>query len=258
MNYIELSRSIRETALAAAELMRTAGEIITENKTDRRNVVTEYDKKVQLFLEDRLKNIAPQAEFFCEELGEQQDPKGPAVFIIDPIDGTMNFVKGFDHSAISIAYAEYGEVKVGVVYDVFADKMYSAVQGEGAFLNGRRINVSSDPLCDSVIAFGSSPYDPERWDEAFALARKSMTAGLDIRRRGSAALDLCAVAAGNAGLYFELGLRLWDYAAGMLLVREAGGSCECLRGGELPFGLEVPAIIAGPADNIAQFRELLD
>lgn len=255
--YEQICREIQEAEREAAELIRAAKDILTENKTDRRNVVTEYDERVQRFLEEKLRGAVPEAEFFCEELGEQQNSKAAAVFVIDPIDGTMNFVKGFDHSAISVAYAENGVVMAGAVYDVFADKMYYAVKNMGAFMNGKPIRVTDDSLAESIVAMGTAPYDPQHWAKTFELAERAVEVSLDIRRRGSAALDLCAVACGSAGLYFELGLRLWDYAAGMLLVSEAGGNCECLYGGELPFGFEVPPVIAGPAGCIAEFRKLL-
>lgn len=240
----------------AAEIMLHAHNIITEDKSGRRDVVTEYDRRVQDYLMQLLRESVPEARFFCEEQREHDDLHARHLFIIDPIDGTMNFVHGFNHSCISVAYMSAGELRAAAVYNPYVDEMFTAVKGEGAYLNGRRIRVSDDPLAGGIVCFGTAPYSAELTDETFRLARLAFGAGLDVRRQGSAELDLCSVAAGRAGLYFELQVSLWDYAAGALLVREAGGLCQDIRGAELPFDGTKPSILAGGAQAVRDFLRL--
>ena len=195
--------------------------------------------------------------FFCEEQDEHDDLHAGELFIIDPIDGTMNFVHGFHHSCLSVAYVRGGELCAAAIYNPYVDEMFTAIRGEGAFLNGRPIRVGGEALRDSIVCFGTAPYDLDLADEGFALARLAFDASLDLRREGAAALDLCSVAAGRAGLYFEMRVSLWDYAAGLLIVQEAGGACARLDG--RPLGLE-PArdsIAAGAPGALAEFLALV-
>lgn len=243
---------------SAAEIMMHAHNIITESKSGRRDIVTEYDKRVQEYLMQVLSESVPEARFFCEEQKEHDDIHARHLFIIDPIDGTMNFARGFNHSCISVAYMSAGELRAAAVYNPYVDEMFTAVKGEGAYLNGRRLHVSDAPLSDSVVCYGTSPYSMELADETFRLARIAFDAGLDLRREGSAELDLCSVAAGRAGLYFEMQVSLWDYAAGALLVREAGGVCQDIRGAELPFDVSKPTILAGGSHAVMDFLKLTE
>ena len=254
------AREILETMIdaekEAAQLMLSANLVLAEKKSSRRDVVTEYDKKVQALLMERLSAALPEARFFCEENMQRDDLNGEHLFIIDPIDGTMNFVHGFNHSCISIAYRHSGVLTAAAVYNPYVDEMFTAIKGEGAYLNGKPIHVQGDSLSESVVCCGTSPYDSSLTDGSFALMKKAFLAGLDIRRQGSAELDLCSVAAGRAGLYFELSISLWDYAAGMLLVNEAGGQCLNLDGTEMPFDGSKTGILAGGAQAIQDFLKL--
>lgn len=243
---------------SAAEIMMHAHDIIVESKSGQRDIVTEYDKRVQEYLMQVLSESVPEARFFCEEQKEHDDLHARHLFIIDPIDGTMNFARGFNHSCISVAYMSAGELRAAAVYNPYVDEMFTAVKGEGAYLNGRRLHVSDAPLSDSVVCYGTSPYSTELADETFRLARIAFNAGLDLRREGSAELDLCSVAAGRAGLYFEMQVSLWDYAAGALLVREAGGVCQDIRGAELPFDGSKPTILAGGSHAVMDFLKLTE
>ena len=241
----------------AAELVMHAHGIMAEMKTGRRDVVTEYDKRVQALLVERLRAAVPGACFFCEENSVQEDLSARHVFIIDPIDGTMNFVKGMHHSCISAAYMGCGELLAAAVYNPYAGEMFTAVKGEGAFLNGRRIHADAAPLRETVFCFGSSPYRPDLADEAFRLARIAFDASLDLRRFASAELDLCMVAAGRAGLFFELSLSFWDYAAGSLIVTEAGGVCSTITGGPLPLDGSKSTLAAGGKQAYSDFMALI-
>lgn len=240
----------------AAELMLHAHRILAEEKTDGRNVVTEYDRAVQALLMRRLREAVPEAAFFCEEDGAQSGIDAEHVFIIDPIDGTMNFVRRMNNSCISCAYMRGGEPAAAAVYNPYADEMFTAVKGGGAFLNGRAIHADSAPLKETVFCFGSSPYYAEYTDESFRLARIAFDNSLDLRRFAAAALDLCSVAAGRAGMYFELCLSLWDYAAGMLIVSEAGGICTAMDGAPLPLDGRRSGVLAGGPRAYEDFRRL--
>ena len=253
----EICRTIMAAEREAAELVLHAHGILAENKTDHRNVVTEYDRKVQALLMERLGAAVPGARFFCEENKQQDELDGEHVFIIDPIDGTMNFVRGFHHSCISVGYLHRGELWAGAICNPYMGEMFHAVRGEGAFLNGRPLHVDPAPLSEAVVCVGTSPYRSDLTAATFRTMEKVYRASLDIRREGSAALDLCSVAAGRAGLFYEQELSLWDYAAGVLIVREAGGECRCVDGSELPFDGERHSMLAGGSQAVADFRALV-
>ena len=240
----------------AAELVLHAHGVLAECKTGHRDVVTEYDRRVQELLIDRLSAAVPGARFFCEESDRQDDLGADNVFIIDPIDGTMNFVHGFNHSCLSVACMRKGELRAAAVYNPYVREHFTALKGEGAWLNGRPIRVSDMPLSESVVCAGTAPYRTDLLDRTFALMRAACERSLDIRREGSAALDLCSVAAGRAGLYFELQVSLWDYAAGLLLVREAGGQVTTIDGVPLPFDGSKTSILAGSPQAAADFLAL--
>ena len=241
----------------AAELILHAHGILAETKSGRRDVVTEYDRRVQALLMQRLSEAVPGAHYFCEELDERDRLDAEQLFIIDPIDGTMNFVHGFHHSCISVAYAERGEVLAGAIYNPYMDELFTAAKGEGAYLNGRPIRVTDEGLAGSVVCYGTAPYNPELTDRTFETAKKLYAASLDLRREGSAALDLCTVAAGRAGLYFEMKVSLWDYAAGDLIVREAGGVCCRIDGSPFPADGSRTSIAAGSSKAMEEFLKLM-
>ena len=242
----------------AGTLMLEAHDILAECKTDRRDVVTEYDRRVQALLIERLSAVLPEARFFCEENDRHDDLHAETVFIIDPIDGTMNFVRGFHHSCVSIACMRNGGLRAAAIYNPYVDELFTAVKDGGAFLNGRPIHASTELLSQNLVCCGTAPYDQGLADRTFALMKKAYLAGLDVRREGAAALDLCSVAAGRAGVYFELGLSLWDYAAGKLIVEEAGGVCCTLAGAPMPLDPSRPSVVAGGKQAVADFRRLAE
>ena len=256
MNDREILDLICRAEREAAALILKAHDVLAENKSDRRDVVTEYDRRVQSLLIERLSAAIPGARFFCEENDRHDDLRAEHVFIIDPIDGTMNFVHGFHHSCISAAYMRSGELRVGVICNPYVNELFTAVRGEGARLNGRPIHASDAPLGETLVCCGTAPYDPELADRTFALMKAAFLSGLDVRREGAAALDLCSVAAGRAGVYFELGLSLWDYAAGRLIVEEAGGVCLTLDGAPLPMDPSRPTVVAGGRQAVRDFLAL--
>ena len=252
----EILSLLCEAEREGAALMLEAHDILAERKTDRRDVVTEYDRRVQALLIERLSAALPEARFFCEENDRHDDLHAETVFIIDPIDGTMNFVRGFHHSCVSIACMRSGELCAAAIYNPYVDELFTAVRDGGAFLNGRPIHASTEPLSQNLVCCGTAPYDQGLADRTFGLMKKAYLAGLDVRREGAAALDLCSVAAGRAGVYFELGLSLWDYAAGKLIVEEAGGVCCTLAGAPMPLDPSRPSVVAGGKQAVADFLRL--
>lgn len=254
----QIAQDIMTAQREAAELVLHADKVLTENKSSSRDVVTQYDRRVQELLMERLHQAVPAADFFCEESDQQGMLGAQQLFIIDPIDGTMNFVHHMNHSGISVAYMEDGELKAAAVYNPFVDEMFSGIKGEGAYLNGRRIYADPSPLCQGLVCVGTAPYSSELTDRSFELIKKAFTACLDIRRQGSAALDLCSVAAGRAVAYFEMKVCFWDYAAGALIVQEAGGRCMKLEGGELPLNGDKTSILAGGPRAAEELAALLN
>lgn len=204
-----------------------------DSKSGIANFVTEYDKMVQAQLRIGLLSVCPEAIFIGEE-GEQAGfSDHGSFFIVDPIDGTTNFIKGYHISCISVAYVEDGETEAAVLYNPYLDEMYTAIRGKGAFCNEKPISVSKQPLENGIVLFGTSPYNVELSKKSFEMAYDYCQKALDIRRSGAAVWDLCCIASGRAELFFELQLSPWDYAAGALLVREAGGIVTTVDGGEI-------------------------
>ena len=177
----------------------------------------------------------PDAHFIGEEGSSQMFSPVGAFFIVDPIDGTTNFIRDYHVSCISVGLVVDGAAELGVVYNPYLDEMFTAQRGCGAFCNGNRLHISSEPLENAIVIFGTSPYREDLSEKSFKLAYAYFKRAVDVRRSGSAALDLCAVAAGRADLFFELSLSPWDYAAGALIVKEAGGLVSDINDRELAY-----------------------
>ena len=223
--------SIIDIVRRAGELVRSAHSVTaaTHEKNGPADLVTEYDLAVQRFLRQELLALLPEADFFGEE-GQHDTLTSPWTFIVDPIDGTTNFVRGFAYTNISVALAKDGQVEYAVVYAPLAGELYAARRGGGATLNGRAIHVSGRDPGHSLVVCGSTIYDRSYTERHFAIMRYLYDRGLDYRRFGAAALDLCQVSAGRAEVFFECRLSPWDFAAGSLLVQEAGGCVTTLEG----------------------------
>ena len=214
-----------------------------KDKAGKANFVTAYDCKIQEMLQIKLAQILPEAEFLGEEEDCRINRKAEYIFVVDPIDGTTNFIKDYHMSCVSIGLIRNGKRYLGVVHNPYLDETFSAISGEGAYMNGNAIHVSSDDLENGVVLFGPSPYNTELAKASFELAYEYFQKCLDIRRSGSAALDLCSIASGRAELYFELILSPWDFAAGALIVEEAGGIVTTVEGDALSC-LEKSSVLA--------------
>jgi myo-inositol-1(or 4)-monophosphatase len=256
-NHDELLSLAREVAAKAADFVRSArpdGRVaVAATKSSQTDPVTEIDTATERLIREAVTAVRPSDGFIGEEGGSQQGTSGVA-WVIDPIDGTVNFVYGIPAYCVSIGVQVDGHVVAGVVRDVVSGEEYSAVLGGGArrTLDGRevRLRVPDEPdLAAALVATGFS-YDADRRVEQ-ALSVSALIAQVrDIRRFGSAALDLCAVADGRVDAYVERGLNAWDRAAGVLIVREAGGVVTGAEGDEPDERL---VVAAGPALH-AQLR----
>ncbi|MCI8497323.1 MAG: inositol monophosphatase [Clostridiales bacterium] len=247
-----------------SELVRQGGKMILSAdhiresvsvKPGSANFVTRYDVAVQEFLERELLSLFPQAAFIGEEKDAETHADAEYAFIVDPIDGTTNFIKGYPRCAVSVGLSRRGNMELGVVYNPFADELFCAKRGEGATLNGRRIQVSENALKDGVVCFGTSPYYPELAQTSFALAGNLYQNAMDLRRTGSAALDLCDVACGRCELFFEAVLSPWDYAAASLIVEEAGGVAVDMAGKGLRFDQKC-SVLAGNQAAVSDYFAL--
>jgi myo-inositol-1(or 4)-monophosphatase len=195
------------------------------------NPVSEVDKLCEKAINQIILDAFPNHDLLTEET-PFKGKGSPFKWIIDPIDGTTNYIHGFPFFCVSIALEIEGEVKLGVVYDPLFDELFQAEDGKGAFLNGNRISVSTMKNLDLSFLTTGFPYDVrEHADSYLRFFRQFMMKSIAIRRPGSAALDLCYVAAGRFDGYWELKIHSWDVAAGILIVTEAGGKVTDFGGG---------------------------
>ncbi len=217
-------REIEEIVRSVSPLLldrSKASDVIVKGKAD---FVTQVDLAVQHHLEKLLGERFPEIQFMGEEnCGRDYDPNRP-LWILDPVDGTTNLIYDFRHSTVSLGLVEHGESILGVVYNPYTDEMFSAKKGEGAYLNDKPIHVTdANALEDSLVAIGTTPYNKENADHVFALLKRVFVSCKDIRRCGTASLDLCYVACGRCDAFIERDLKPWDYAASIVIIKEAGG-----------------------------------
>ena len=219
----------------AGKIVRTATDIAlqTTEKNGAADLVTKYDVAVEDLLREKLTALLPDALFYGEESAKEGDPTKGWAFIVDPIDGTTNFVRGLNQSAISVALYKDGTAEYAAVYDPIKDEMFSAQRGGGAFLNGAPIHVSDRPLEKGIFGMGTAIYNREFDEKTISVTAQLFARSCDFRRMGAAALDLCYVAAGRYDAFFEFSLAPWDFAAGRLVITEAGGLLSTMEGGEV-------------------------
>ena len=218
---------------ASRKLLRDFGELenLQVSKKGPADFVSSADRTAEDTLHRELKKARPNFGFLLEEGGEIEGTDTSNRWIIDPLDGTTNFLHGIPHFAISICLERDGEPHAGVIYHPVHDEMYWAEKGQGAFLNGNRLRVSGrSQLAESVIATGIPLRGAPDHAEFLARLQDVMTASGGVRRMGAAALDLAYVAAGRFDGFWETGLKAWDIGAGIVLVREAGGYVSDLAG----------------------------
>ncbi|MGD8378545.1 MAG: inositol monophosphatase family protein [Gammaproteobacteria bacterium] len=235
----------------AVRAARRAGDIIIRQmdrldtvqvKAKRRNdFVSEVDQQAEEAIIDTIRRTHPDHAFLAEESGGQGN--SDFVWIIDPLDGTTNYLHGFPAFCVSIALKIRDRVEHGVIYDPLRQELFTASRGEGAQLDGRRIRVAGlRGLEGALIGTGFPFREFADLDAYLNMFRTIVQETAGVRRAGSAALDLAYVAAGRLDGFWELGLRPWDMAAGALMIREAGGMVGDLRGGDF---LQTGDILAG-------------
>jgi len=243
---------------AARSLKRDFGEVsqLQVSQKGPGDFVTNADIKSEKTLKEELQKARPNFGFLMEESGEIKGSDPDHRWIVDPLDGTTNFLHGIPHFAISIALEQKGEIVAGLVYDPAKDELFWAEKGQGAFCNDRRMRVSGrkhlpDSLLSTGIPFIGHGDRPRFLRQLDAAMRE--TSG--VRRMGAAALDLAYVAAGRCEGFWEEGLSIWDMAGGIILVKEAGGYVTDMKGGQTMF--ESSSVLATNGTLHAPLQALL-
>jgi myo-inositol-1(or 4)-monophosphatase len=226
----------------AVRAARAAGDLIVRHvdRVDslkvtpkgRNDFVSEVDRQAEREIVGILQKAFPGHAFLGEE-GGRQGVKGEFVWVIDPLDGTTNFLHGFPHFAVSIALMHKGKPECGVIYDPMKQELFTAKRGGGATLDSRRLRVTKQKTFKGALLGTGFPFKDQRHNDAyFGMFRDLMKDTAGIRRAGAAALDLAYVACGRLDGFWEFGLMPWDMAAGILLIQEAGGIVTDLEGGD--------------------------
>ena len=229
-----LAEGAVQAVLEAGELLADPAALRSIRAKSETDYVTNVDLAVQEFLRERLAALAPDVQFMGEEQDNSALDLTRPCWILDPVDGTTNLIHQFQHSAISLALAEGGQIVFGVVYNPYTEECFAACRGGGALRNGVPIHVSDvSRLEDSLLSTGTVPGRRELADAAFRQMRALYDRCQDVRRTGCASLDLCWVACGRLDGYVELSLQPWDYAAGMRIAAEAGGKVTAPDGSPL-------------------------
>lgn len=229
---------------AGQQLLSGGGSAVME-KEGIGNYVTELDQQLQEQLRADLSALLPEAGFQGEEGGKTQTTG--LRWVVDPIDGTTNFIRGLHYSCVSVALVQDETPLLGVVCNPYMGLCYSAEKGKGAWCNGAPLKVSGRSLERSLVSVGFTAYEREQTDRMFRLFRGLFDNCEDIRSFGSAALDLCAVGAGALDVFAELQLHPWDYAAAACIITEAGGVISDLEGKPLPMSRSSGVLAADKA-----------
>jgi len=228
----ESGKRMRPAVNVAVRAARAAGQIILRHmnrleslavvEKQQLDFVSEVDRMAEAEIIRELKRAYPRHAILAEESGATGASKN--TWVIDPLDGTHNYLRGFPHFSVSIALLEHGDPIIGVVLDPLRNEIFTASKGDGAFVNDRRIRVGKREGLEGALLGTGFPFRQRTHLEAqLGMTRALLQRAEDIRRTGSAALDIAYVAAGRLDGFYEIGLKPWDMAAGCLLVREAGG-----------------------------------
>jgi len=255
---------LSELTLQIAEIVREASGLMTdkklkesvEQKGNNSNYVTEADKAVQDFLAKRLPKLIPGSEMLGEE-GEHTKLNAGNIWVVDPIDGTSNFIRDIGFSGISVGLVRDKKPYAGVIYNPYCDEMYRAETGQGAFLNDRSIHVSDRDFAHSHLCSAMCLYDKRYAESCFNVIRRVYMQSDDLRRMGTACLELAMLAAGRVELYFEMRLFPWDAAAAFPIIREAGGIVECMYCDGFPLDRPFPVIAANTEENFRKLQSIV-
>lgn len=231
-----MTMMIRAAEKASKALLRDFNEVehLQISRKGPADFVTAADKRSEEIIFNELKKARPDYSFMMEESGQVVGNDKENIWIVDPLDGTHNFMHGIPHWSISIALEQKGQIIAGLVYDCTKDEMFTAEKGMGAYLRHKRIRVSGrKDLESSMVNFGQ-PYGSKEDRARFFKEQEAVSAVAMTRRFASAALDLAYVAAGRIDGYWERNLKPWDAAAGALIVKEAGGACTSIDNDDNP------------------------
>lgn len=229
MNISKLVNEIVRIAKNAGQIIKNKEELVITEKSDATNIVTNMDIKSQHYIIEECSKLIKDSCFLAEE-EERKELGDEYTWVIDPIDGTTNYAYDYQHSCISIALLYKKKGYIGVIYDPYLDECFVGIQGKPSTLNGKEIHASEHDLRHALVLVGTSPYQKDLADETFDLAKRIFLECRDIRRSGSAALDICYVACGRVDAFFEASLSPWDYAAGRIIAENAHVKAEGLHG----------------------------
>ncbi len=235
MDYLKIAK---EAATKAGEIqlrdLNKIKNISFKDTKGKNNILTEIDTECEGVILSILKENFPSHDILAEESGKNVENNSDYIWLIDPLDGTMNYSHSYPFFSVSIALEYKGEVICGLVYDPFKNEMFTAVKGMGAELNDKEIKVSAVELLEySLVVSGTFHHSDELvMDKLIEILKNLSLKAQGVRRDGSAALDLCYVACGRYESFWELGLNPWDIAAGSLILEEAGGKVTDLKGGK--------------------------
>lgn len=247
----QITRIVRE----ASELMKPE-HIKVEQKGNDSNYVTTADVNVQNFLKEKLLALLPGSSFVGEE-GDEQYADTEYIWVVDPIDGTSNFIRDLGLSAISVGLLKDRKPYIGVVYQPYRDEMYSAKVGEGAYMNGKRIHVSDRDFKHSHLCSAMSLYNKDYAPPCFRIIERVYNESDDLRRLGTAAVEMVYLAAGRVELYFEIRLFPWDVAGAIPIITEAGGYVDIMFEEGLPLDRPMPVIAANTKENFERLKEIV-
>ena len=246
-----------EAAHAAASIMRRQlqhVDAIPVERKARHDYVSEVDRACEAEIVREIRRFYPDHAFLCEESGQTGDSE--FLWVIDPLDGTSNYLHGIPHFAVSIAYQQKGRTEHAVVYDPIRDELFTASRGSGAALNQKRIRVSARKELDGAILATAFPFRERKLLPKYSKVFQSVLSQVeDFRRAGTASLDLAWTAAGRLDGYFEVGVKPWDIAAGALIVREAGGVVMSFEGSDAVE--HSGSVIAAPYKVMTPLRQLI-
>lgn len=258
INYQTLCEQVQKIARETGSFIREERTKISEDDVELKSaasLVTYVDKTAEKQIVSALKKLIPESGFVTEE-GTASNSGEKYMWIVDPLDGTTNFVHGISPHSVSIALKEGDELVLGVAYEVGLNELFYAWKGSPAFLNGNEIKVAAaSKSVDTLIGTGFPYYDFDRVEDYIAAMKQLMKETRGLRRFGSAAIDLCYVAAGRFDAFFEHALHAWDVAAGVFILRQAGGKVSDFNGGNnWLFGGE---IVAASKNYFPEFYEII-
>ena len=256
INHPMINIAVKAARRAGRIINQAAGnlDVLTVRHKSLNDLVSEVDRASEAAIIDTIRTAYPEHAILAEESGAAG--RSDSVWIIDPLDGTTNYLHGFPQYCVSIAMTHKGVLTHGVIFDPTRNDLYIASRGRGAFLNDRRLRVSRrDKLIDGLVGTGFPFRMFEHIDAYVGMMRDLMNKTAGIRRPGSAALDLAAVAAGRYDAFWEIGLSAWDMAAGCLMIQEAGGLVGDLQGNE--GYLQSGNVVAGNPKIFAQLLQVI-